>query len=1362
MNTRPRAFSRWALILTLSASFFVVLIMASTYHAQAATRSKTNSTDGIADGSTLVREVTFAPSDFTNGASIVDLGISIDFEKVDTGCGVYTGNNVFNREIFMVLSSPQGTDVVLVEDVLNSGGSGASSTYSSNSVYNGQVTVTFDDQTAQLVGGSAPTNGTFRPIEPLSAFNGEDPVGTWSLKLGDSGAGEPLCFYEYTLTIDADQPPVGESKTVSLAENSPNNTAVTTVSATDGDPGEKFTFTEIGGTGAAIFEIDSNSGVISVTDSTQLDYETPPTTFTYIVEIADSAALTDTATITINVTDANDKPTNLALTPGSVTEHQPSGTSVGAFSTTDQDTGDSHTYALVSGTGDDDNNLFTIVGTALQTAVELDYDVAPTRTVRVQTNDGQGGTFAKALVITIVDGNDPPTDISLSSNTVAENQASGTSVGTLSATDPNADSPITFTLVSGTGDDDNSQFTIVGTDLQTAVSFDYETQITHTIRVQANDGNGGTYQESLTILVTDANDPPTDLTLSKATIAENQPTGTAVGTLSTTDPDSSSFTYSLVSGAGDDNNGQFTIVGNELQSDAIFDADPAPVTYTVRIQTNDGDNNYAEAFVITVTDANDAPTDIALSNSTVLEHQASGTTVGTLSATDQDSGDTHTYALVSGTGDDDNGKFEITGSTLKTAVELDYDTQINHTVRIQVSDGNGGTFTKQFSITVTDGNDPPTDISLDSTSIDENQPSSTLVGNLSATDPNADSPITFSLTSGVGGADNGSFTVSGTQLLSNTSFDRETKVTYNIRLKANDGNGGTYEEAFTISIGDANDAPTAVSLSPATIAENQPISTTVGTLSATDQDSGDTHTFTLVSGTGDTDNGRFAIVGGQIKTLQTFDYETDAKSYSIRVQADDANSGLFAQAIIISLTDGNDDPTDISLSSLTIAENEAVGTEVGSFSTTDPDSVDSHSYSLVPGTGDTDNNDFTIIDEYLETAVVLDYESQASHTIRVQTEDSGGRTFEKVFIITVTDANDAPVANPDSGGTIDEDQSLTVLAGAGVLLNDTDEDSGDTKTVSGYDVVSSKGAQVTVTSDGGFTYDPSTSTAAQALAASESLVDSFTYTVEDSGGLSDSATVTVTVTGVNDAPTAVTDNQFTPQDSPVEVNVLSNDTDPEGDTMSVVSVTQPAHGTAVVGSGGIVTYTPDDSYIGMDSFTYTVADQHGASAVGTVSIEVGQTEIFIPFAPGGYAPAPDLIVTNVEASNTTVSVTIENQGNIATSSGFWVDFYVDPSPAPTEEDQVWQQVAAEGIVWGVNESVGVGQSLTLTFSTAPGATNQYYSAVNSLFSGTMAVGTPVYAHVDSSHANTIYGGVLENHEIGGTPYNNISGPYFSE
>lgn len=1341
----------------LMAAFTLTLI---TLGAGATTLSKTNSTPGSADDNVLAplaRTVTFAEDvDFVAGSAVQHVNLAVDFEKIDGTCSTHAGGDAYNSEIFMYLESPAGTQVALIEDALNSAGSGAGTTYTGKT-YSGPVTVTFDDWAATTVGGLFPVSGTFKPVEPLSAFYGETPLGDWTLYVGDSAAGDPLCFYEYTLTIDAAQPPSVSDQTFSVAEQSANGASVGTVVATDSDNGDKLTFTITAGNDADIFAINKLTGEITVADGSQLDFETKDS-YTLTVRVTDSGGLSDTATITINVTNANEAPTDIALGSSSVLEHQAVGTSVGNLTTIDPDAGDSHTYSLVSGAGDTNNASFQISGSELQTNAVFNFEDISSYSIRVQTDDGNGGTYAEQFTITILDGNDPPSDITLSSNSVAENQLPGTAVGTFSSTDNDGDSH-TYTLVTGDGATDNASFQIVGNELRTNASFDYETDNSYSIRVRStDDGTGNLWvEEPFTITITDANDMPTDISLSGSSVAENQSAGTAVGTFSSTDQDSAdTHSYTLVTGTGDSDNGSFQIVDNELRTDASFDYE-VDNSYSIRVRsTDDGTGNLwiEEAFTITVTDANDAPTDISLSSNSVLEHQAAGTAVGSFSSTDQDSGDSHTYSLVESSTYTDNAAFTISNGQLKTAVEFDFDGKQTYTIKVQTRDDQGGTFSKEFIIDVTNGNDPPSDITLSNDSVTENQPSGTAVGTFTTADPNNNSPYTYSLAPGTGDTNNASFQIVNNELQTKASFDLEIKSSYSIRVRSTDDGGLWYEKVFTITITNANDAPTNISLNSSSVQENQPVGTLVGNLSSTDQDSGDTHTYSLVSGTGDTGNDDFSISGSQLQTAASFNREAKS-SYTIRVQTDDNNGGTFEKVFTITITNVNEDPTDIALDNSSVQENLPVGTLVGNFSSIDPDSGDSFTYKLVTGDGSTDNNSFTISGAQLKTAEMFDRETKAAYAIRVETRDSGGKTYQEAFTITITNANDAPVAVDDSS-TTDEDTDLTVLA-AGVLGNDSDPDS-DSLTVMSADYASAYGAVVAVAANGGFTYDPRAAASLQALNVGETITDTFSYIVQDGHLGFDTAVVRITVTGVNDAPSAVNDNVTTVLETAVDITPLDNDSDPDTtDSLSITEYTQGSHGTVNDNGSGTLTYTPEADYLGGDFFTYTIQDGNGTTDTATVNVTVNPKTyyVYLPVALNNFTSAPDLVVTSLQASTGYVEVVIENQGTQATTSGFWVDFYVAPDPAPQAANELWPDLANRGIAWGVTTGLQPGQTITLIYSAAPGAPNLYYSAADSSFSGTLDVGTAVYAQVDSAHVGHVNGAVVETHEILGGTYNNI-------
>ena len=339
-------------------------------------------------------------------------------------------------------------------------------------------------------------------------------------------------------------------------------------------------------------------------------------------------------------------------------------------------------------------------------------------------------------------------------------------------------------------------------------------------------------------------------------------------------------------------------------------------------------------------------------------------------------------------------------------------------------------------MTLTDVNEAPTDIGLAPSTVAENVPIGTVVGTLSTTDPDPADTHTYALVAGVGDGDNGLFTVVGDQLQTAVALDFETLGSpLNIRVETTDSGTGnlTYTEAMTVTLTDVNEAPTDIGLAPSTVAENVPIGTVVGTLSTTDPDPADTHTYALVAGAGDGDNGLFTIVGDQLQTAAALDYESLGSPLNIRVETTDSGTGnlTYTEAMTVTLTDVNDAPTDIALAPSAVAENVPMGTVVGTLSTTDPDPADTHSYALVAGVGDGDNALFTIVGNQLQTAAALDYETLGSPlNIRVETTDSGvgNLTFEEAMTVTLTDVNEAPVADPIADTSVDEQTLLSFTA----------------------------------------------------------------------------------------------------------------------------------------------------------------------------------------------------------------------------------------------------------------------------------------------------------------------------------------------
>jgi uncharacterized repeat protein (TIGR01451 family) len=211
--------------------------------------------------------------------------------------------------------------------------------------------------------------------------------------------------------------------------------------------------------------------------------------------------------------------------------------------------------------------------------------------------------------------------------------------------------------------------------------------------------------------------------------------------------------------------------------------------------------------------------------------------------------------------------------------------------------------------------------------------------------------------------------------------------------------------------------------------------------------------------------------------------------------------------------------------------------------------------------------------------------------------DGQGGSDTATVTITVSAAPNTPPDAVDDSTSTAENASVDV----DVLANDTDAD-GDTLVVS----ASTQPANGTVSC--------TTTTCTYVPTAGFTGTDSFTYTISDGRGGTDTATVTVTVSAPpNTPPTAADDVQSTVAGTPVDVNVLGNDTDPDGDTLTITGSTNGANGT-VSCTASVCTYTPDPGFTGTDTFTYTISDGNGGtdSAIVTITVDPGSPPVDTP------------------------------------------------------------------------------------------------------------------------------------------------------
>ena len=650
--------------------------------------------------------------------------------------------------------------------------------------------------------------------------------------------------------------------------------------------------------------------------------------------------------------------------------------------------------------------------------------------------DKEGQSDSDSMIVTVQrptdpEANTPPTfdegDSAIRS--LAENSEAGTHVGLpLSATDPDGDT-LTYTL---SGADSGSFEIDAATGQLTTkegVSYDYEAKQTYAVSVTAEDPEGATASISVTINLTDANDPPVfdEGTSATRSLAENTAAGENVGLpLTATDPDGDTLTYTL-SGADAGSFDLNAATGQLTTKEGVSYDYETKSTYAVTVTAEDPEG--ASAFIdVTVNlvesqeaAVNNAPVFDAGSSAVfnLSENSPAGQNVGEpLSATDPDD-DTLTYSL-SGA---DAGSFDLNAATAQLTtgegVTYDYEEKATYSVTITAEDGNDGTAAIDVTVNLTDVNEPPAfDDGTDTTrEVAENSGEGQPVGApVTATDPDGNT-LAYTLS----GDDAGSFEIDADtgQLLTvaDVTYDYGEKATYSVTVEVSDGAEGTATIAVTVNLTevdesegqDGNSAPVFDEGERATrsLAEDSAAGENVGApLTATDPDD-DTLTYSL-SGD-DADSFNILQSTGQLQTKRgvTYDYETKP-TYSLTVEATDPEGANASISVTVSLTDANDPPAfdegDNTIRSL--AENTAAGENVGlPLAATDQDG-DTLAYTL---SGD-DAGSFEIDADtgqlLTKEGVAYDYEAKSAYTVTVAAEDPEGSSASISVTVNLTDVEE--------------------------------------------------------------------------------------------------------------------------------------------------------------------------------------------------------------------------------------------------------------------------------------------------------------------------------------------------------------------
>ena len=936
--------------------------------------------------------------------------------------------------------------------------------------------------------------------------------------------------------------------------------------------------------------------------------------------------------------------------------------------------------------------------------------------------------------VTVTEVNDAPTAVA-DSKTIAEDGTLSFPASDLTANDsagPANESGQTLTVISVdpiTGQTHGSVSLVAGTitytpdpDFNGLAKFDYTVQDNGTTDGAPDFKTGTVY---VNVTVTEVNDAPTATDDSK-TVAEDGTLSFPASDLTANDsagPANESGQTLTVTAVGSATHGSVSLVAGTITytPDADFNG-PASFHYTVR---DNGTTNGAadpledEGTVdVTVTEVNDAPTAVAdsktIAEDGTLSFPASDLTANDSAGPANESGQTLTVISVDPITGQTHGSVSLVAGTITYTPDPDFNGLAKFDYTVQDNGTTDGapdfkTGTVYVNVTVTEVNDAPT-ATDDSKTVAEDGTLSFPASDLTANDsagPANESGQTLTVTA-VGSATHGSVSLVAGTITYTPDADYNGPASFHYTVRDNGTTNGAAdpledEGTVDVTVTEVNDAPDAANDS-ASVAEDSSTGTLVDVL-ANDSvgPANESSQSLMITAVGTPAHGTAAVESGKIRYIPTeADYNgSDSFTYTVTDNGTTGGEDDFKSdtaTVSVTVTEVNDDPTAVD-DSASVAEDGNVLVDVLGNDSTGP-ANESGQTLTISAVGSPAHGTAVVQSGKVKYTPNADYNGSDSFTYTATDNgtSNGVNDFKSdtaTVSVTVTEVNDRPVAAADSL-TVAEDGSVTVGT-ATLTANDSPgpaNESGQTLTITA--VGSATHGNVSLNGmTGEVTFTPDADYNGPA---------SFTYTVRDNGTTNGSAdyktdtgTVNVTVTEVNDAPHAVNDSASVAEDSStgVLVDVLANDgkgaANESGQTLTITFVGTPSHGTAMLESGKI-RYTPTESnYNGPDSFGYTITDNGTTNGVADPKSDSAMVNITV-------TPVNDK--PSVARNNASVTV---NEGQTASNSGTYSDVDGDNVGISASVGTVTKTGVDNGTwSWSFNTTDGPAQSQTVTITANDG------------------------------------------------------------
>ena len=795
----------------------------------------------------------------------------------------------------------------------------------------------------------------------------QDSDNTYELEIEASdGASSVILTLSIELSDVNDNSPSFAQATEALLIPENSSGVFYTASASDPDLGDSLTYS-IQGTDASLFSINASSGELALPAA--LDFEAPldqggDNNYELTVSASDGAN-SATLALTITVEDLNDNGPRFAQISDAITVAENISGSIYTASATDPD-GDLITYSLAGA----DASFFTLnsssgvlsLPNALDFETPRDQNTDNNYQLEIQADDG-GSSATLSFTVELSDANDNPPSFSMASDTITVAENTSTSFYTAAASDPDATASLSYSLTGV----DASLFTLDASSGELAfrsapdfdLPLDSDQGNDYEITIGVSDGaNSASLQ--LTVQVSNVNDSTPVFVATPALVTYSEASSASVYTAAATDPDGDPIIYSVegIDASFFSMDPSSGVLGFRSAPDFENPQDQdGDNEYQITLKASDSLNSTSFDLVVSVEDANDNPPGFASSSDFITVFENDSSIIYTATASDPDATAILTYSL---TGSDANN-FSIDSSSgaLSFAVAPDFESPLDqgadneYQFTISVSDSINSA-TLDLLVKVEDTNDNAPSFASTSASVSVPENTSGIVYTAQATDIDASASITYSFSTSSGDSSLFALNSSSGEVSLLNALDSEQPIdsngdnTYQLPITASDG---TYSATLdlSITISDVNDNSPNFEPASEIVSVSENSSGVIYTATAVDPDSSAILSYSLLSGL---DASHFAIEAssGALSFVTTPDFENPAdqdqhNDYELAISVSDSvASASLSLTVVVSDTNDNAPVFVLAADSVSVPENTI--SSVYFAAATDPDAIDSLTYSL--------------------------------------------------------------------------------------------------------------------------------------------------------------------------------------------------------------------------------------------------------------------------------------------------------------------------------------------------------------------------------------------------------------------------------